>query len=866
MFVNGQQVDSIIQTFFIPLPEEDLLFQSFDLIKRRADAPIRTLISIAIAADNTMIFYDHWEDGYVTTEIWGDGDVSNGAPPGVTTNTGDVLRGGQAIVVENDIPVPRGNGIDCVDPATSIPQNCYDGKDRIRATLPITITRSAYPAVAGSLMAGAVEVLDVDSWGTEFIAPVGEDTPDTSATNPFETTKLFIMAGFDGTTVTHPISKGNSTTTTRALNRGENFVISVNQGDEVTSDRPIQVDLLAGDASSNYELRWFTQVDRKDWSNEYYSPVAQSSGRTGFWFYNPNDAAIMVNVEGGNLENENFDFPVPSKTAVFRAAHTDSGSNIRIQTTNGGYTGLRFSSQNSEPFYALVQVDADGDGRHADWGFALIPSQQLTSQALVGLGRACTNVTGNACNGNETSVVWVTPVENAVVFVDYDGDGNFDRSFVVDRLDSLRLTDVFENDEDMSGATIAAFAGRTGGTNPGVPSGATINIALAWGQDPTLADSVASQDQEMDLGTLVLPIRLNSASKRVVKVENPDGSEDPMLIVDQVGDVIFYEISVSNVGYSDFSAVAVDDTLIEQFGSGLTGPDKTVSGIGNGDAILSHGEKWVYTGTYTVSAADIATKGGGDGRIENVAIVTIDNLPSVTVDVETPIFLAIISGAVMEDTNNGGTGDVTSGDTPLEGVKIELLDGNGSIIATTETDSTGFYEFVNLEAGDYFVRQQNKVNFVDVDDFDHGVDLSFITVANVTGGNEYLERSFVDYRPSPSSSPSVSPSDSLSPSSMPSLEPSASPSSVPTGGSSSSPTNVSSNSPSESFIHLRSSLSSEFPSSIPTASPVSIRASGSTLLPTAFCKEATRPNCTLCAPYRSLGKLDVLVFFEMEIR
>lgn len=49
-----------------------------------AKAPIESMFAIAISADNTIIWYDHWEDGYDThveeignsTEIWGDGECT----------------------------------------------------------------------------------------------------------------------------------------------------------------------------------------------------------------------------------------------------------------------------------------------------------------------------------------------------------------------------------------------------------------------------------------------------------------------------------------------------------------------------------------------------------------------------------------------------------------------------------------------------------------------------------------------------------------------------------------------------------------------------------------------------------------------
>ncbi|MGD1714705.1 hypothetical protein [Dapis sp. BLCC M172] len=108
------QLDEPVQSYYVPLPEDDL-FETFDTINNNADGDINNVISVAVAADNTIVYYDHWEDGYdpnpndtdnkqASTEIWGDGDVSNGAAPGVSTNADDVLQSGDAIVLDNAIP------------------------------------------------------------------------------------------------------------------------------------------------------------------------------------------------------------------------------------------------------------------------------------------------------------------------------------------------------------------------------------------------------------------------------------------------------------------------------------------------------------------------------------------------------------------------------------------------------------------------------------------------------------------------------------------------------------------------------------------------------------------------------------------
>lgn len=187
------------------------------------------------------------EDGYdanvvtgtaATTEIWGDGNASNGCPPDISpcTNSNDRLMAGDTIVIQNTVSLPRD--------ASHIR---YDGSDRIQSSFPIAVTRGAYPANPGSLMAGAVEVLDKDTWGLTFEAPIGADVG--RSYRAFSLSLFFFMAAEDRTRVTLP----NGYVVT--LNQGQGAAISVDIGQQIRSNKPIQVDLITGEINSQFELR-----------------------------------------------------------------------------------------------------------------------------------------------------------------------------------------------------------------------------------------------------------------------------------------------------------------------------------------------------------------------------------------------------------------------------------------------------------------------------------------------------------------------------------------------------------------------------------------------------------------------------------
>jgi len=49
------------QTFYVPLPEEDLFLGTFKVINSgAAKQPVNSMISVVVSTDNTFIYYDEW--------------------------------------------------------------------------------------------------------------------------------------------------------------------------------------------------------------------------------------------------------------------------------------------------------------------------------------------------------------------------------------------------------------------------------------------------------------------------------------------------------------------------------------------------------------------------------------------------------------------------------------------------------------------------------------------------------------------------------------------------------------------------------------------------------------------------------------
>ena len=102
--------------------------------------------------------------------------------------------------------------------------------------------------------------------------------------------------------------------------------------------------------------------------------------------------------------------------------------------------------------------------------------------------------------------------------------------------------------------------------------------------------------------------------------------------VDEAGDVISYQIVVSNDGNVDLTGTSVADALLQ-------GPNGTLSAA-SGDTIdpgtLNVGETWTYTGTYTAQQSDIDNN-PGDETIDNTATVQSDELADEDSSTATPV-------------------------------------------------------------------------------------------------------------------------------------------------------------------------------------------------------------------------------------
>ena len=491
--IDGQAVSAeaaapynVAQTTYVPLPEPDVQTALKAIAgATKVSGNIETVIAISATGDGTVVVYDHWEDGYeadinnptqASTAIWGDGNTANDG--GYTTGlTGDVFNAGQTILLRN-----------AVNPASPITVD-YDARDKIGSTKAVAITKAGWSVTPGTVLSGAVAVIDAGNAGKVYTLPVGQnvETVATGSNKLFEYTSAHIIATQNGTNITVDKDGNGTTDLTFTLNEGETYLVNggLNAGGKITADKGIGVYLIAGDVDSAYENRWFALTPDEQWSSSYYAPVSTTLAADPAYvvLYNPNASAITVN----------WDTATGAQTAISIAAKSTGYALMPASAAH-------FYTSSGAKFYAVGLIDADATSNAThDWSYSLVPETYLTTKFVVAWGPGNNNapVTG-AANG---SPVWVTTTANTSIFVDSStvtvkdskgtvlvGDqvGNTTTyEYSVKALESYRL---FDSDNDQSGLTVYTIDGTL--------------ITAAWGEDPSIA---GAGNPYLDMGTTVLP-------------------------------------------------------------------------------------------------------------------------------------------------------------------------------------------------------------------------------------------------------------------------------------------------------------------------------------------------------------------------
>ena len=113
-----------------------------------------------------------------------------------------------------------------------------------------------------------------------------------------------------------------------------------------------------------------------------------------------------------------------------------------------------------------------------------------------------------------------------------------------------------------------------------------------------------------------------------------------------------------------------------------------------------------------VDSDGIPTSAPGQVVTGFIPLVAGDNITSVDFGYKAAPARAAIGDTVFLDVNGNNVQD--TGDTPIRGAKVELLDATGAVVASQVTGVDGKYSFTNLAPGTYVVRVTRPVGSTDV--------------------------------------------------------------------------------------------------------------------------------------------------------
>ncbi|MBK8517411.1 MAG: DUF11 domain-containing protein [Saprospiraceae bacterium] len=508
-------------TFYVPMPENEAR-DFLEDINTGNDDPTTVYIGIALSGEG-FITYDHWEDGYEaditfpmqsTTQIWGDGDLTNGVAPGFPN---DMIPAGKTVILTNNL-ISGHDNTTTYDPNGAGADNTlqsvidYDGRDKVHVAGEASMAKFAWGTVS-TVSTSSSAVPPTRDWGTSYVLPVGTNT--TNAGEMFQLSSLSIIAKDNNTVVNIDRDADGVNDISMTLNEGETYYVDswtssqqpILQGATIMASNPVQVMLMSGDHNSSYAGRTYALVPDDMFSARYFMPgVPNETVRV--YLYNPTNSAITV-TRTTNPGPTSTNINVPAKSTVF-----DDANNI----------GVAYEYSSTVPFSALAAVDYNAVT--SDWGFRLVPEDNMSPVALLSFAEGSDPTNGLYGSMNYSQAL-ITPKCNTYIYVDLNGDSTPDKvSFNddVDALDAAITIGGVTYDETTSNQGILVNKYQTitiGGTN-GSLNGAKIwtrtgpnntgpfgcELAVVWGQNGGPAGS-PNIDAGYTLPKTPLPLDMN---------------------------------------------------------------------------------------------------------------------------------------------------------------------------------------------------------------------------------------------------------------------------------------------------------------------------------------------------------------------
>jgi len=248
-------------------------------------------------------------------------------------------------------------------------------------------------------------------------------------------------------------------------------------------------------------------------------------------------------------------------------------------------------------------------------------------------------------------------------------------------------------------------------------------IILADGTEPTDdGDTDANTNLTLDFGVVPpAPGGPLSLGDLVFRDENNNGTRDTgengvggvvVELLDQAGTTVLTSATTNSNGVYSFTGLVAGTYRVRLAASNFTGtgalvgftagttsaanPDNDVNDDNNGALSGTLGSNgFIVSGPITLAAG---TEPTNDGDTDASTNLTLDF--GVVPPATGPVLS--LGNLVWSDANNNGTFD--TGESGINGVTVQLLDAQGTVLQTTTTAGGGLYTFTALNPGDYRVR------------------------------------------------------------------------------------------------------------------------------------------------------------------
>lgn len=485
------------------------------------------VITMPITTPNLTVYYDHWENGYLTGAA-GDETYSGYA-------VGSVLTFKSPAIPSN----PRGTTLATCAGSTNpagATSNCYDGMDRIFVVGgAVSIAQVYWPTDTGTVYANGWEVYPLKAWETSYTMPIGEDLyrNNSTAYADFDCVYVIVEAKEDATQVTFDNKRASQPGTNDCgrnwwadgsvtLAKGKTYFRGgVDTGSTIVASKPVEVQIIVGREDSNYDSRSHTLVPSGQWDKEYYSPVpAHSDAAVNLYMYNPTGSVLAVTYDDSAAGTTTCNVPAYGTLSVraCKGSFIATGSAVHLTAASN--------------FFAIGEYDTGSSTRN--WGFSLIPKSSLNSEYFLPWAPGNSNVPPSGTNG---SPAFVTPtVNNQVIYVDYSPITTPPTTDATYTVNLLQVQKIRDPDVD----------------NTGMHVWSDYPFAMTWGED---AQYAGEGNPYIDAGYTILPPNPNwiDIAMDVDKSANPEVIS--LLVGEQVEftvDVKSFILPLDNIFIDDF--------------------------------------------------------------------------------------------------------------------------------------------------------------------------------------------------------------------------------------------------------------------------------------------------------------------------